>query len=102
MSHDIIIDLTSERVQRNSYEYYTQPRATWRDNPDIYVQSWGLVVKNLCQRIHDEGEVDPEALVHVLRGNKPVFRPMSLTLWVNPPDRRPDNLKRPNRPKEAS
>lgn len=75
----INIDITHEVIRKNSQEWHTQPRATWRERPEFYVQSWGYVVKDLCKKIYSAG-IDHQAVVHVFTDEKPAFMPQVLKL----------------------
>lgn len=88
----ITIEVDHPRKYRNKNEYRTQPRATWVEG-GLSVQGDGYVIRRLCEDILASG-ADRNATVRVLGSNKPLFLPMSLEMWADPPNRQPEQLKR--------
>lgn len=88
----ITIQVDHPRKYRGKTEYRTQPRATWVEG-GLSVQGDGYVIRQVLQQAAENG-ADMKATVEVLRGGNRLFMPMSLEMWVNPPNRQPEQLKR--------
>jgi hypothetical protein len=87
----IRVELDAVRKYRNASEWRTQQRA--RIGEDIEVVGDGEVIKPAL-RAYAEKNPQISGQVEVWRGDTLCFIPKALNLWVNPPDRRPDHLKR--------
>ena len=92
MTDLIRCQITYEKKYRNAQEYRTVPVVTCEEF-DLRVTGDGFVVKQMAQALKEAG-ADLARPFCAFNGNKPAFTPVPLSRWTDPPDRRPDHLKR--------
>jgi hypothetical protein len=91
----IKIELDAVRKYRNASEWRTQQRA--RIGDDIEVVGDGEIIKPAL-RAYSEKNPRFIGQVEVWRNGTMVFITCGINQWLNPPDRRPDHLKRVTAP----
>lgn len=80
-----------EKKWRNKHEYRKVPVLTCEEF-NLSISGDGFEVKKMAKAIKEAG-ADTNRLFHVFNGDILAFTPIKLSLWTDPPDRRPEYLK---------
>lgn len=76
----IKVELGQVKKMRGKSEYHFKPAATALG---VTVTSYVSPIRNLLEKLIEEGKITMEDVVDIVRGDKSVFKPMTVAEWVD-------------------
>lgn len=78
-NNKVVIELGTVKITRGKYEYHTKPCATAFG---VTEASYSSPILRLLNRLLEEGSIDNNTVVDVMRGTMRIFNPLTVSEWL--------------------